>query len=102
MKNIKKLCWEIGLGFLGILIFLWLWDIVDESFRINLIEKLEAWAERKAISLGEGSVEAREWKDSFDLFMEKNEWKLWFGSFKIRSFYIADSPLSGSSDPSNH
>lgn len=82
MKNKKKLYWEIGLGFLGLLVFLWLWDVVDENYRINLIEKLNAWAELKEVSLGEGSAKAREWKDSFDLFMEKNEWKLWFGSFK--------------------
>ena len=82
MKNVKKIYWEIGMGLLGLLIFLWLWDLVDENYRISLIERLNAWAERKVAALGENTAKALDWQESFDSFMEKNEWKLWLGSFK--------------------
>ena len=74
MKEKKRLLWEVALGGLGILVFLLLWDSMKESFRIDLLERLEQWA----ATLESGSGRLEWWKS----FQEKDGWKLWWGSFK--------------------
>ncbi|MBP3617133.1 MAG: hypothetical protein J6J38_03755 [Lachnospiraceae bacterium] len=87
MKDRKKLYWEIGLGFLGILVFLWLWDAIDMTQRLEFVERFNAWVERKAVSYEGDAVKWRQWNDFIEAFREKHEWKFYWGAFEAEDLW---------------